>query len=128
MVDVPVGEWDPRFRQALTTTFTPATPSTQNTTPSFKLGSSLVRVQLSTSQINRVSSAPTSSNTQGLGGPLFLVEYKTIEGDRTRTFEVKEDAVASFKEFNKLYRFVTLSEEKTTTTKAVLRDSQNPGV
>lgn len=58
---------------------------------------------------------------------MFLVEYKTIEGDRTRTFEIKEDAVASFKEFNKLYRIVTLSEEKTTTSKTVLRDSQNPG-
>lgn len=117
----------PEYQQALTTTYTRATPSTQSTTPSFKLDSSLVRVQLSTSQISRVSSAPTSSNTLGLGGSLFLVEYKTIEGDRIRTFEVKADAVASFKEFNKLYRFVTLSEETTTTTKVVLRDSQNPG-
>lgn len=116
-----------RWERERTTTSSRVAPSTQNTTPSFKLGSSLVRVQLSTSQISRVSSAPTSSNTRNLGGSLFLVEYKTIEGDRTRTFEIKEDAVASFKEFNKLYRIVTLSEEKTTTSKTVLRDSQNPG-
>lgn len=58
---------------------------------------------------------------------MFLVEYKTIQGERTLTFAIKEDAVASFKELNGLYRIVTLSEEKTTTTTTVLRDSQNPG-
>lgn len=58
---------------------------------------------------------------------MFLVEYKTIEGDRTRTFEQKPDALAAFKELHKLYRVVTLSEETTTVAKVVLRDSQNPG-
>ena len=38
-----------------------------------------------------------------------MIEYKTIEGNRTRTFEQKPDAVAAFKELNKLYRFVTLA-------------------
>lgn len=116
-----------RWERERTTTSSHATPSTQNTTPSFKQASRPAREQPSTSQINRASSAPISSNTQNLGGSLFLVEYKTIEGDRTRTFEQKPDALAAFKELHKLYRVVTLSEETTTVAKVVLRDSQNPG-
>ncbi|HEY6021263.1 MAG TPA: hypothetical protein VIY48_15575 [Candidatus Paceibacterota bacterium] len=116
-----------RWERERTTTSSPVTPSTQNITPSFKQALRPALEQPSTPQISRASSVPTSSNMQRLGGSLFLVEYKTIEGDRARTFEIKEDAIASFKEFNKLYRIVTLSEEKTTTSKTVLRDSQNPG-
>lgn len=110
-----------------TTTSSPVVQYMLSIMPSCKQDLISVPEQPSTSQISRASSAPTSSNTQRLGGSLFLVEYKTIQGERTLTFAIKEDAVASFKELNGLYRIVTLSEEKTTTTTTVLRDSQNPG-
>lgn len=129
MEDVLVVDYYTRmYLRGPTTIYSLATPSTQNTTPSFKQASRPALEPLSTPHISRASSAPTSSNTQRLGGSLFLVEYKTIQGERTLTFAIKEDAIASFKKLNELYRIVTLSEEKTTTTTTVLRDSSNPGV
>lgn len=62
-------------RPVVTTTSSRVLPYTQNTTPSFKLVSSPARVQPSTSQINRASSAPTSSSTQGSEGSSSLNVY-----------------------------------------------------
>lgn len=80
MVDVPVEEWDPRFRQALTTMFTRATPSMPSTMRSFKRGSMTVWEPVSMSQQSHVSSAPTSSSTQRSGESLSSQEKPLNEG------------------------------------------------
>jgi len=63
MADVPVEEWDPRFRQALTTMLSRALQFMPNTTPYSKQDSPLAEAPQSTSQISPASSAPTSSST-----------------------------------------------------------------
>lgn len=123
MVDVPVEEWDPRFRQALTTMFTRATLSTQNTTPSSKRGLRSAAELLSTSQTNPVSNAPTSSSTLRSGESLYHLEFKHQSGWDHRTFEKESDALEAYDEMTAIYRFVLLSKEEITTTTEIIRDS-----
>lgn len=123
MVDVPVEEWDPRFRQALTTMFTRATLSTQNTTPSSKRGLRSAAELLSTSQTNPVSNAPTSSSTLRSGESLYHLEFKHQSGWDLRTYEKESDALQAYDEMTAIYRFVLLSKEEITTTTEIIKDS-----
>ena len=59
---------------AAITTSSPATPSTQNTTPSWTQDWRTARERIYTSLITLASNAPTSSNTQGLDESLSAPE------------------------------------------------------
>lgn len=83
MVDVPVEEWDPRFRQALTTMFTRASLSTQSTTPSSRQGFQMWPERFYTPPSRPVSSAPTSSNTQRSEESLSYIDKAIDELART---------------------------------------------
>jgi hypothetical protein len=83
MVDAQGALWEWRSGPELTTMPFPATPSTPNTTPSFKVERLMLREQPSTSQPSPASSAPTSSNTPRLEESLSYIEDAIIELERT---------------------------------------------
>jgi hypothetical protein len=57
---------------------------------------------------------------------MFKLTAKTLTGEEVRSFERKEDGIAAFKEFNKIYKSVTLIESVTTTVETIIRDSSKP--
>lgn len=124
MVDVPEEEWDPRFRLALTTISSRATPFTPNTTRSCKQDYASVKALPSTSQLNPASSAPTSSNTPESGGSLYYVNYKGEDGWQTEGgFSIPETANATYDALIEIYRYVNMVKEDTVTTREIIRDS-----
>jgi hypothetical protein len=80
MADALVDSWLIRkYLREPTTTPSPVTPSTQNTTPSYRQAWERVWEQLFTSQTNPVGSASISSNAQRSEESLYWVEYQTLE-------------------------------------------------
>lgn len=57
---------------------------------------------------------------------MFLLIAKTLDGEERRSYGVKSDAIDGFKEFNKIYKNVTLIESVTTTVETIIRDSSKP--
>ena len=57
---------------------------------------------------------------------MFKLTAKTLAGEDVRSFEQKPEALAAFKEFNRIYKSVTLIESVTTTVETIIRDSSKP--